>query len=166
MSVISVRTRHAGPRSAPDRGVRRLRAGALERDGAVALNYGPARRLPAAPRVDRRAPRRRPGRVIVTNGSLQGFSFVARHLVKGGSRFLVEAPCYDRSLSILRRIGADVEQIELADDGLDVDALARTILRAGDVVYTIPDVPEPERPHALAREPRPPRGAGAREAAR
>src|SRR5918998_2845099 len=107
---------------------------ALARDGATALNYGqPGGYAPLrewiAERHDVDA-----GRVIVTNGSLQAFNFVARHFVGKGVRFYVEAPCYDRSLSILRRVGADVEQIELADDGLDLEALASTI-RAGDVVY-------------------------------
>jgi 2-aminoadipate transaminase len=115
---------------------------ALERDGAVALNYGPPGGYPPLREWIAERHGVDPGRVVVTNGSLQGFSFVARHLVKNGARFLVEAPCYDRSLSILRRIGADVEQIELADDGLDLDALAAT-LRAGDVVYTIPTFQNP-----------------------
>jgi 2-aminoadipate transaminase len=117
-------------------------AAALKRDGATALNYGPPGGYPPLRNwiADRHGVD--PNRVVITNGSLQGFSFTARHLVKHGARFFVEAPCYDRSLSILRRIGAEVEQIELADDGLDVDALAGA-LRAGDVVYTIPTFQNP-----------------------
>jgi DNA-binding transcriptional MocR family regulator len=80
--------------------------------------------------------------VIITNGSLQGFAFTARHFVQSGSRFFVEAPCYDRSLSILRKLSAEVEQVELADDGLDVEAIAGS-LREGDVVYTIPTFQNP-----------------------
>jgi 2-aminoadipate transaminase len=115
---------------------------ALERDGATALNYGPPGGYPPLREwiADRHAVD--PARVVVTNGSLQGFSFVARHLVKSGTRFFVEAPCYDRSLSILRRLDAEVEQIDLADDGLDVEALAPA-LRKGDVVYTIPTFQNP-----------------------
>jgi 2-aminoadipate transaminase len=125
-------------------------AAALQRDGATALNYGPPGGYPPLREWIAERHGIEPGRVVVTNGSLQGFSFVARHLVKGGSRFFVEAPCYDRSLSILRRIGAEVEQIELADDGLDVDALAGP-LRAGDVVYTIPTFQNPSG-RTLSRE--------------
>jgi 2-aminoadipate transaminase len=125
-------------------------AAALQRDGAAALNYGPPGGYPPLREWIAERHGIEPGRVVVTNGSLQGFSFVARHLVKGGSRFFVEAPCYDRSLSILRRIGAAVEQIELADDGLDVDALAGA-LRAGDVVYTIPTFQNPSG-RTLSRE--------------
>src|SRR6266508_2239651 len=123
---------------------------ALERDGATALNYGPPGGYPLLREWIAERHAIDPGRVIVTNGSLQGFSFVARHLVKGGARFFVEAPCYDRSLSILRRLGAEVEQVELADDGLDIDALAGA-LRAGDVVYTIPTFQNPSG-RTLSRE--------------
>jgi 2-aminoadipate transaminase len=123
---------------------------ALERDGATALNYGPPGGYPPLREwiADRHAVD--PARVVVTNGSLQGFSFVARHLVKSGTRFFVEAPCYDRSLSILRRLDAEVEQIDLADDGLDVEALAPA-LRKGDVVYTIPTFQNPSG-RTLSRE--------------
>ncbi|MEO8290071.1 MAG: PLP-dependent aminotransferase family protein [Gaiellaceae bacterium] len=115
---------------------------ALERDGATALQYGPPAGYPPLKEWIGEQHDVDPGRVVITNGSLQGFAFVARHFVQSGSRFFVEAPCYDRSLSILRKLGAEVEQVELAEDGLDVDALAGS-LRAGDVVYTIPTFQNP-----------------------
>ena len=115
---------------------------ALERDGATALQYGPPGGYPPLKQWVAEQHGVDPGRVIVTNGSLQGFAFTARHFVQSGSRFFVEAPCYDRSLSILRKLGAEVEQVELADDGLDVDAIAGS-LSDGDVVYTIPTFQNP-----------------------
>ncbi len=115
---------------------------ALERDGATALQYGPPGGYPPLKQWVAEQHGVDPARVMVTNGSLQGFAFTARHFVRSGSRFFVEAPCYDRSLSILRKLGAEVEQVELADDGLDVDALASS-LREGDVVYTIPTFQNP-----------------------
>ena len=123
---------------------------AVERDGARALNYGPPSGYP--PLRDWIADQHAvdPGRVVITNGSLQGFEFVARHFAKHGSRFFVEAPCYDRSLQILRSLGASVDEVELADDGLDVDALERS-LRSGDVVYTIPTFQNPSG-RTLSRE--------------
>jgi len=115
---------------------------ALERDGATALQYGPPGGYPPLKNWIAEQHDVDPARVLVTNGSLQGFAFTARYFVQQGSRFFVEAPCYDRSLSILRKLGADVEQVELAEDGLDVDALAGS-LRSGDVVYTIPTFQNP-----------------------
>ena len=150
MSVISFARGMPGPDLLPIEQFADCARAALERDGAVALNYGPPGGYPPLREWIAEQHGVDPGRVVITNGSLQGFSFVARHLAKGGSRFLVEAPCYDRSLSILRRIRAEVEQIELADDGLDLDALAAT-LRAGDVVYTIPTFQNPSG-RTLSRE--------------
>jgi 2-aminoadipate transaminase len=150
VSVISFARGMPGPDLLPIGEFADCARAALERDGAVALNYGPPGGYPPLREWIAERHGVDPARVVVTNGSLQGFSFVARHLVKGGSRFLVEAPCYDRSLSILRRIGAEAEQIELAEDGLDLDALA-TVLRAGDVVYTIPTFQNPSG-RTLSRE--------------
>jgi 2-aminoadipate transaminase len=152
VSVISFARGMPGPDLLPIGEFADCARAALERDGAVALNYGPPGGYPPLREWIAERHGVDPARVVVTNGSLQGFSFVARHLVKGGSRFLVEAPCYDRSLSILRRIGAEAEQIELAEDGLDLDALA-AVLRAGDVVYTIPTFQNPSG-RTLSRESR------------
>jgi DNA-binding transcriptional MocR family regulator len=118
---------------------------ALARDGATALNYGPPGGY--GPLREWIAGRHdvAPGRVIVTNGSLQGFNFVARHFVGEGARVYVEAPCYDRSLSILRRLGADVESVPLCDEGLDADALRGALdgWEGPSLVYTIPTFQNP-----------------------
>jgi 2-aminoadipate transaminase len=142
MDVISFARGFPGPDLLPLAEFGECARRAIERDGARALNYGPPGGYP--PLRDWIAARHGvdPARVFVTNGSLQGFHFVARHFAEAGTRFFVEAPCYDRSLAILRRLRADAHAIELADDGLDVDALARE-LGAGDVVYTIPTFQNP-----------------------
>jgi len=118
---------------------------AAERDGATALNYGPPGGYP--PLRDWVAERHGVdvGRVVITNGSLQGFNFIARQAAQTGTKVFVEAPCYDRSLSILRRVGAEAEGIPLSDDGLDVDALAGAIeaTRGPSLVYTIPTFQNP-----------------------
>jgi DNA-binding transcriptional MocR family regulator len=81
---------------------------AVERDGAAALSYGagggyqPLRNWVAEwHSVD-------PGRVVLTNGSLQGFVFLAAHfLAAGARRVFVEAPTFQnpsgRTLSPERR---------------------------------------------------------------
>jgi 2-aminoadipate transaminase len=116
---------------------------AIERDGRTILNYGaaggygPLRDWIAA-RHDVDA-----GRVVVTNGSLQGFVFLARQLVPSGP-VLVETPTYDRPLKLLADLGAGVRGIPLDDDGLDLDALAGE-LRASrpSFLYTIPTFQNP-----------------------
>jgi 2-aminoadipate transaminase len=85
-----------------------------------------------------------PARVVVTNGSLQGFHFVMRHLLEEGGRALVEAPSYDRTLLTLLRLGADVEAIPMRDDGLDVAALRDALDRSpAAVLYAIPTFQNP-----------------------
>jgi 2-aminoadipate transaminase len=118
---------------------------ALARDGGTALNYGPPfGYLPLrewlAERHDVDV-----ARVMITNGSLQAFSFIARHHVQAGAKVFVEAPCYDRSLQILRRLEADVETVPLSDDGLDIDVLERALAETDrpSLVYTIPTFQNP-----------------------
>ena len=132
----------------------------MERDGRTILNYGPPGgygplREWIAERHDVEA-----ARVLVTNGSLQGFNFVMRRLLGEGGRAIVEAPSYDRTLLTLRALGAEVEALPLRDDGLDVGALSDSLERHGPprVVYTIPTFQNPsgrtlslESRHTLAR---------------
>ena len=118
---------------------------AVERDGRTILNYGAAAGyLPLRELIAERHGAD-PDQVVVTSGSLQGFDFVVRHLFASGGRAIVEAPSYDRTLKALRRAGAEIEAIALADDGLDVEALAESIERSGPpkLLYTIPTFQNP-----------------------
>lgn len=117
---------------------------AIERDGAGVLNYGPAggyaplrQWLAAEHRVG-------PERVVLTNGSLQGFLFLARCLAQRGP-VLVEAPTYDRPLRLLEGLGAEVFALPVDEEGLDVDSL-EIALRHGlrpSFLYTIPTFQNP-----------------------
>jgi 2-aminoadipate transaminase len=117
---------------------------ALERDGHTILSYGPSPGY--GPLRDWIAARHGvdASRVFVTNGSLQGFVFLAQRLAPG-RRVLVERPTYDRPLKILRELGADVVGLACDDEGLDPDALERE-LRAGPppaFLYLIPTFQNP-----------------------
>src|SRR3954447_22345406 len=117
---------------------------ALERDGRTILSYGPSpgygplrEWIAARHGVD-------PARVFLTNGSLQGFVFLAQR-VAAGKRGIVERPTYDRPLKILRELGAEVVAVDQDEDGLDPDALA-SALREGDrpaFLYLIPTFQNP-----------------------
>jgi DNA-binding transcriptional MocR family regulator len=86
------------------------------------------------------------GRVLIANGGLQALGFVAEALLAGEQRrVLVEGPTYDRTLTMLARLGADVEPVPMDSEGLDLDALAAA-LDAGPhpaFVYTIPTFQNP-----------------------
>src|SRR5919201_278801 len=117
---------------------------AIEEGGATVLSYGPGGGY---------APLRawlgerygvEPERVVVTNGSLQGFVFLAERLA-AGKRVLVEAPTYDRPLRILARLGAEVVALPMDEEGLDPDGL-EAALRDGPApafLYTIPTFQNP-----------------------
>jgi DNA-binding transcriptional MocR family regulator len=119
---------------------------AIERDGRTVLSYGSTAGY--APLREWIAERHgvEPERVLVTNGSLQGFVFLAQHFFGDrGGRVLVEAPTYDRPLKILASLGADVVTLALDEDGLDPDALAAA-LDGGPTpafLYTIPTFQNP-----------------------
>jgi 2-aminoadipate transaminase len=117
---------------------------ALLRDGRTILSYGPSPGY--APLREWIAERHgvAPERIFLTNGSLQGFVFLAQRLAPG-KRVLVEQPTYDRPLKILRGLGADVVGLACDDDGLDPDALAAA-LRDGPppaFLYLIPTFQNP-----------------------
>ncbi|HXV34033.1 MAG TPA: PLP-dependent aminotransferase family protein [Gaiellaceae bacterium] len=145
MSLISFARGIPGPDLLPIDDFGDCAKAALARDGATALNYGPP--LGYLPLREWIAERHGVdvARVMITNGSLQAFNFIARYHVESGAKVFVEAPCYDRSLLILKRLGADVESIPLSDDGLDLDALERGLAAAGraSLVYTIPTFQNP-----------------------
>jgi 2-aminoadipate transaminase len=115
----------------------------VERDGRTVLSYGPVAgygplRSWLADRhgVD-------PARVLLTNGSLQGFVFLAQRFA--GQRVLVEQPTYDRPLKILRELGSEIVPLPMDDEGLDPDALEHE-LRGGSrpaFLYTIPTFQNP-----------------------
>ncbi len=117
---------------------------ALERDGRTILSYGPSSGY--APLRDWIAARHDvdPARVFITNGSLQGFVFLAQRLAPG-KRVLAELPTYDRPLKILKELGAEVVALDCDEEGLDPDALERE-LRTGPApafLYLIPTFQNP-----------------------
>jgi DNA-binding transcriptional MocR family regulator len=112
---------------------------AIERDGAAALLYGhtlgyqPLREwIGERHGVD-------PARVVVTNGSLQGFHFILGALGEG-RRIVVERPTYDRP----RKILSDFDEVAVDDEGLDVDELEALLTGVGPAfLYTIPTFQNP-----------------------
>jgi 2-aminoadipate transaminase len=115
----------------------------IERDGTTVLSYGPSPGY--RPLLGWLAERHAvdPARIFITNGSLQGFVFLAQRLAPG-KRVLVERPTYDRPLKILRELGAEIVPVACDDEGLDPDALERE-LSVGDAafLYLIPTFQNP-----------------------
>jgi DNA-binding transcriptional MocR family regulator len=126
-----------------------------KREGAAVFAYGPGGGY--APLREWIADRHRvePRRVVLTVGGLMGVSFYAsEQLARRPGRVLVEAPSYDRTLTILAREGAEVVGLAMDGEGLDPDALAAELERRSEPVsflYTIPTFQNPSG-RTLSRE--------------
>jgi 2-aminoadipate transaminase len=145
MEVISLARGVPAPECIPIDELADCARAALLNDGATALSYGSAAGY--APLREWIAGQHEvaPERVLVTNGSLQGFVFLAQLLAGDGARVLVEAPTYDRPLKILDALGADVVAVPQNDEGIDLDALERELRKgpAPAFLYVIPTFQNP-----------------------
>ncbi len=135
---------------------------ALRRDPAILLQYNQGGYAPLREWVadQHGVP---PEQVFMGNSSLEVFSFITQVLVQSGDRAFVESPTYDRSITLLRRTGAEVVGVSLEGDGVDLNLLEAELDRgAPSLIYLITDFQNPmgvtttlqkrERLAALARE--------------
>src|SRR5439155_5694124 len=115
----------------------------VERDGSTVLSYGPVGGYQPLREWIAERHGGEPGRVLVTNGSLQGIAFLAERFA--GQRVLVEQPTYDRPLKILAARGVDVTAVAMDEEGLDPDALEQALARGPkpSLLYTIPTFQNP-----------------------
>jgi DNA-binding transcriptional MocR family regulator len=145
METISLARGVPAPECIPVEELAECARAAILNDGATALSYGSSGGY--APLRDWIAERHgvEPARVVVTNGSLQGFVFLAELLARDGARVLVEAPTYDRPLKILDSVGAEVVAVAQNDEGIDLDALAEELERGQrpSFLYVIPTFQNP-----------------------
>ena len=145
METISLARGIPAPECIPVEELADCARAAILNDGATALSYGPSGGY--APLRGWIAERHGvdPSRVVVTNGSLQGFVFLAELLARKGARVLVEAPTYDRPLKILHDLGAEVAAVPQTDEGIDLDVLAEELRRGPEpaFLYVIPTFQNP-----------------------
>jgi len=117
----------------------------LAEHGDVVLQYGPSRGFSALRASIAQEAGVHEDRVILGQGSLQLQDLCARMLLKPGDVVYVEAPSYDRALTVMRRAGAHLVGSPLDEEGPDVEALADR-LRGGErpvLFYVIPDFQNP-----------------------
>jgi 2-aminoadipate transaminase len=85
-----------------------------------------------------------PDRVLTGNGSLQLIEFLCLHMIRPGDLVFTESPTYDRTITMLRRHGAEVLGIPLEGDGPRIEALERALeRRVPKLLYLIPDFQNP-----------------------
>ena len=83
-----------------------------------------------------------PEQIVLTSGTQQGLSLIARLLIDPGDRAVVEDPCYRAAVDILRDAEAELVPLPVDEDGLDIAAgQNRPKLSTGRpprLVYTTP----------------------------
>jgi DNA-binding transcriptional MocR family regulator len=85
-----------------------------------------------------------PSRVVLTNGSLNGFVLLAQRLGRGQT-VIIEHPTYDRAIKILLESGATIPAVAVDDEGM-VAADLENELRSSSTaafIYTIPTFQNP-----------------------
>jgi 2-aminoadipate transaminase len=117
----------------------------LKEEGGLILQYGHAAGYPPLRETIAVQAGVDSTRVVIGQGSLQLLDHVVRLLVKPADVVLVEQPTYDRTLTLLRRAGAQVIGIDLEEDGLSINLLESELKKGLKPVlfYTIPDFQNP-----------------------
>jgi len=117
---------------------------ALKQTGVAMLQYGPSPGFQPLREWLAEWQRVSVDSVLTGNGSLQLLEFLCLQMVEPGDVVFVEAPTYDRTLTILRRHGAKVVGILLEADGPDIEALERALAKqVPKFFYVIPDFQNP-----------------------
>lgn len=129
----------------PHEQVREAAQRALTDDWETALSYGVGIGHPGLCKwVAERHGGLDPAQVMVTNGSLEAGAMLFAQLVKPGTRVAVEQPTYDRTLLLLKQLGAELVPVPLEADGLDVGALESALADGPiELVHVIPNAHNP-----------------------
>ena len=116
----------------------------IEREGKTLLSYGPSAGYTPLRALIAQWFGVHPGRVLLTNGSLQGLWLLAKRFARGHN-VVVEWPTYDRALKVLLGSGASLLAAVVDDEGMNVDDLDEQLMGQSKpaFVYTIPTFQNP-----------------------
>ncbi len=87
-----------------------------------------------------------PERSVITSGGMQGLDIACKLFVNPGDLVVVESPTYTNGSATALSYGADLLEVPVDDDGMDVDRLESLVKQAGrapKVIYTIPNFQNP-----------------------
>ena len=85
-------------------------------------------------------------RLTVTSGGMQGLDLAFKLFVDPGDLVVVEAPTYTNGSATALSYQADLLEVPVDDDGMDVEALERLVGEAGRTpraIYTVPTFQNP-----------------------
>jgi DNA-binding transcriptional MocR family regulator len=116
----------------------------IERDGRTILSYGSGAGYAPLRTLIAEWFGVHPDRVVLTNGSLNGFVLLAQRLARGQNVF-VEYPTYDRAIKILLESGGTVHGVSVDADGMSPEDLENELRQTTPpaFIYTIPTFQNP-----------------------
>jgi 2-aminoadipate transaminase len=116
----------------------------LARDGRTILSYGSGAGYTPLRALIGEWFGVHPGRVLLTNSSLQGLQLVAGRVGRGHT-VITEYPTYDLANKVLLTSGASLMSVIVDEEGMNVDELETMLrgLQAPAFVYTIPTFQNP-----------------------
>lgn len=88
----------------------------------------------------------RPERIVVTSGGMQGLDIAFKLFVDPGDLVVVESPTYTNGSGTALSYGAEILEIPMDDDGMDIEALEAQVGELGRtprLIYTIPNFQNP-----------------------
>lgn len=155
-TVISFAFGLPDPGSLPRGGVIEATRRAIEGDGgALALQYGNAKgqagliQAVCAKLAADQGITATPSNLIITNGSFQAIELIAQAFIDPGDPVLVEAPTWSGAVMIFSRAGARPVTVPTDAEGIEVDALERTLAELAAAgtppkfLYTMPTFHNP-----------------------
>jgi len=85
-----------------------------------------------------------PEEILITNGSQQALDLILKMFTIAGNKVAVEAPTYALAIPLFLFYRVEPVEIEMKNDGLDLDALEKTIRTERPAfLYTIPNFQNP-----------------------
>ncbi|NTU59280.1 MAG: PLP-dependent aminotransferase family protein [Chlorobiaceae bacterium] len=100
----------------------------------AAFQYGPTPGLPSLLEslggfLERKGLPVKSDRLMITTGSQQALSILARAFVDPGDRVLTEYPCFIGAIAAFRGCGADIVSLPVDEEGIDIAQLAKEAQR-------------------------------------
>lgn len=121
----------------------------LREQGGAALQYSLAEGFPPlrewlAARMSGLGIACGPENIVITSGSQQAIDFIGRLLLNPGDCIAVESPAYLAALQPFRSYQASFLPVPMDDDGMDVDALVRSLKKVRpQFIYVNPTYQNP-----------------------
>jgi len=85
-----------------------------------------------------------PDDIQIISGAQQGIDIISKALLKQGEYIITESPTYAGAIAVFKSRGAKIADVELCDDGMNLNILEYTIKKYKPrLLYTIPSFQNP-----------------------